>query len=253
MSKEIIKKIDSTSAANFKKIDLSKLDTKEFSDALSFFEIPRLFYQLVVFILDASQSMTWEGISGKSKGEEIHEQIIPIIKRLQASKNKNCFDVSMVAFSQNTKEFISCEKVTDIKADVFDFNPCNHVVNFKTEIMESLTITEKRIDSYFKNNNSNSQALIIILSDGALDDQENALEICNRLKMNKKITIASYLLEDKNWKNSLSGNELILLQENIKSLSSKDSEGLNFFQSKVDSEEIRKHMIKSISTVSNID
>ena len=47
------------------------------------------------------------------------------------------------------------------------------------------------------------------MSDGALDDQEEALEICNSLKQNNKVTIASYLLEDMNWKNTLSENRLI--------------------------------------------
>jgi uncharacterized protein YegL len=253
MSKDIQKVDSSLSAKKTNKLDLSKFNNAALSSALSNIELPRLFHQLVVFILDASESMTWEGISGKTKGEEIHEQIVPIIERLQASKNKNCFDISMIAFSQESMEFIKTKKVTDINATNFDFNPCSHVGNYKTEIVESLAIAEDTINNYFSNNSSNAQALVIILSDGALDDQEKALEICQNLKQNNKVTIASYLLEDMNWKNTLSENRLIDFQNNIKSLSSKDSNGIHFFHSKVDPGEIRNHMIKSISTVSKID
>lgn len=253
MSKEI-QKVDSTiSTTKTNKLDLSKFNNAALSSALSNIELPRLFHQLVIFILDASESMTREGFLGKTKGEEIHNQIVPIIERLQSSKNKNCFDVSMIAFSQETNEFINIKKVTDINTKNFDFNPCSHVGNYKTEIVDSLTIAEDRIKKYFKNNSSNSQALIIILSDGALDDQVEALEICQSLKQNNKVTIASYLLEDMNWKNTLSENRLKLFQNNIKDLSSIDSNGVHFFHSKVDPTEIRNHMIKSISTVSKID
>jgi uncharacterized protein YegL len=253
MSKEI-QKVDSTiSTTKTNKLDLSKFNNAALSSALANIELPRLFHQLVIFILDASESMTWEGISGETKGEEIHNQIVPIIERLQSSKNKNCFDVSMIAFSQETNEFIKNKKATEIDTKNFDFNPCSHVGNYKTEIVKSLAITEDRINSYFKKNSSSSQALIIILSDGALDDQLEALEICRNLKNNNKVTIASYLLEDMNWKNTLSENRLKLFQNNIKELSSLDSNGLHFFHSKVDPTEIRNHMIKSISTVSKID
>ena len=253
MSKEI-QKVDSTlSPKKTNKLDLSKFNNAALSSALSNIELPRLFHQLVVFILDASDSMTWKGISGKTKGEEIHNQIVPIIERLKASKNKNCFDISMIAFSQETKQFIKTKKVTEINTTNFDFNPCSHVGNYKTEIVESLSIAEDSINNYFSNNSSNSQALVIILSDGALDDQAEALKICQNLKQNNKVTIASYLLEDMNWKNTLSENHLNNFKNNIKSLSSLDSNGINFFHSKVDPGEIRNHMIKSISTVSKID
>jgi uncharacterized protein YegL len=253
MSKEIQKVGSAIPTTKTNKLDLSKFNSAALSLALENVELPRLFHQLVVFILDASESMTWEGISGKTKGEEIHNQIVPIIERLQSSKNKNCFDVSMIAFSQETNEFIKNKKATEIDTKNFDFNPCSHVGNYKTEIVKSLAITEDRINSYFKKNSSSSQALIIILSDGALDDQLEALEICQNLKNNNKVTIASYLLEDMNWKNTLSENRLKLFQNNIKELSSLDSNGLHFFHSKVDPTEIRNHMIKSISTVSKID
>ena len=175
MSKEIQKVDSSLSRKKTNKLDLSKINNEALSSALSNIELPRLFHQLVIFILDASDSMTWKGISGKTKGEEIHDQIVPIIQRLQTSKNKNCFDISMIAFSQESKQFIKTKTVTEINTTNFDFNPCSHVGNHKTEIVESLLIAEDTINNYLSNNSSNSQALVIILSDGALDDQVEAL------------------------------------------------------------------------------
>jgi uncharacterized protein YegL len=239
--------------ASKNKIDLSNFNSKSYSEALSKFEIPRLYYQLIIFVLDASDSMTWQGITGKSKGEEIHEQIIPIIARLQSSKNKNCFDVNMHAFSMSSKEFLKETNVVKIDLNQADFNPCNHLGNYKTYLAKTLEMVEKNVNKYYKNHEHNSQALIILLSDGALDDYEESNEICSRIKSNKKTTIASYLFEDKNWSASLSHERLKEFQDNIRNLSSIDSNGINFFHSKINPEEIRNHMIKSISTISKID
>lgn len=253
MSEEIIKHNNNIGKPTSKKLDLTNLNTKAFGDALSNVQIPRLFYQLVVFILDASDSMTWEGITGKSKGEEIHEQIVPIIKRLQISKNKNCFDINMYAFSNESKEFLEMKNVTEIDADNFNFNPCVYVDNYQTRILQTIQDVELKVQSYLTKYENNGQALIMILSDGDLNDYRESFELCRKLKTNKKITIASYLLEDKNWRESLPESKLEEFQENIKKLSSIDSNDIHFFHSKVDPEEIRKHMIKSISTVSKID
>ena len=43
------------------------------------------------------------------------------------------------------------------------------------------------------------------------------------------------------------------VQNKLKKFASNEKNGHNFFTSNIDPEEIRKHMIKSISTVSKID
>lgn len=249
MSNEIVKK----SGSGKLQINKGKFTSdiiKAQSAALSEFIIPPVFRQLVVFVLDASESMTWEGLSGKSKGEEINEQITPIIKRLQESRNSNCFDVAMHAFSQETKEFLRLTSVKDIDLSQSDFNPCSHVGNYQTYVKETLENTEKQINTYLsKYSQINSQALLILLSDGDLYDYSDSHEICSRLKENNKVTIASYLFEDKNWEENLDTETLDELKLNIKNLSSPG----DFYHSKVDPEEIRKHMIKSISTVSKVN
>ncbi len=255
MSKELQKlnKSEITQSSK-KKLDLSSINVGALSASLGELSIPRLFYQLVVFVLDASESMTWEGISGKTKGSEIHNQITPIIERLRNSKNSNSFDISMYAFSQSHKEFIPMTTPKEINIESVSFNPCDHVPNYQTYAEPVFLEVEKKIESYLtEKNNKNSQAMIVFLGDGDIYDYPKVNDICVRLKSNKKVTILSYLLEDKTWAEELSEEKLYSLKSNIKNMSSQDANGLNFFESKVNPEEIRKHMIKSISTVSKID
>ena len=255
MSKDL-QKSDKKGLAKSKtgKLDFTSNSLKAYQDALTIFEVPRLFHQLVVFVLDASESMTWEGITGKTKGSEIHDQIIPIIERLRNSKNSNSFDINMYAFSQSHEEFIPMTSPKDINLAEVSFNPCDHVGNYQTYAEPVFLEVEKKIKNYFTtNSDKNCQAMIVFLGDGDIYDYPKVNEICTRLKSNEKVTILSYLLEDKTWVQDLSEDELNVLQNNIKNMSSKDANGLNFFESKVNPEEIRKHMIKSISTVSKID
>ena len=53
------------------KLDLLNINTSALTASLNDLAIPRLFYQLVIFVLDGSGSMTYPGISGNSKGEEV--------------------------------------------------------------------------------------------------------------------------------------------------------------------------------------
>lgn len=253
MSKDLVHKKTSTIVGVTKKLDLSGINQKSLAGALSKFELPRLFYQLIIFILDASESMTWDGITGIPKGEELSHQLPPIIDRLQKSKNKNCFDISMIAFSQTTNVFLPLSNVTKIDLNELDFNPCNKVDNYQTYMEESLNIAEDMVNEYFANHHDNSQAIILILTDGDINDHQNCLEITDRLKKNNRITISSCLFEDKNWNDTLDSNSLEQIKSNVKTLASSSASGESYFVSKIDPEEIRKHMQKSISTTSNTD
>lgn len=255
MSKDLQKSNKTTLKNSAKgKLDLTTFNMQKFAQVMAVTELPRLYYQLVVFVLDASESMTWMGVSGKSKGEEVHNQIIPIIERLRNSKNENSFDISMYAFSQGHKEFLPSTSPKKIDLNGLSFNPCDHVGNYQTYAEPVFLEVESKIEKYLdKYKNKNTQAMIVFLGDGDIYDYPEVIEICERIKKNKKTTILSYLLEDKKWKENLSDYELNTLKTNIKNMSSKDSNGLSFFDSQVDPEEIRKHMIKSISSVSKID
>lgn len=228
---------------------------KALQQGLEKLEVPRLFHQLVIFVLDASGSMNWEGLHLQSKGEDVRDQIIPILQRLQQSKNKNCFDISMWAFSNEIKQFLPQTSVVDIDINTSDFNPCSHIGNGQTFISDTLIDVECLVNNYLeKHVDKQCKVLMLILSDGDIDDIEKAKEIADRLKSNDKVIISSYLFEDKHWNEKLSKENLSRLRENLKALaSSSNSNEMIFFKSTIDPEEIRKHMIKSISTVSKID
>lgn len=224
---------------------------KRLSIGLTKISMPRLFYQLVVFVIDGSGSMKGEGISGKTKGEEVGEAITSIIERLKKSKNKESFDVAILSYSEDVATILSPTPVTEIDASV-NFNPCDFVKNYKTFIEPALGQAEEFIDKYLEQHkNKNSQALLIILSDGALHDYKLAYETTNNLKHKERVTISSYLFEDKKWKAEASQEALQELRDQMLKLSSTPfDESTKFFKSTVDPDEVRKHMIKSITTVS---
>lgn len=234
------------------KLDLSSFNQRILSDSLGEFELPRLFYQLVIFVLDASQSMTREGLTGESKGSEIGTQIAKIIDRLKSSKNRNSFDVSMIAFSSTINHFLEVTNISKIDLKEEQLNPCDKVGNFQTFMADALLKSEDLINQYYLDHKDNSQVLLIILTDGSLHDYQKSFEIAERIKQNKRTTLSTCLFEDKKWNEELETQTLEGIRENIKSLASVINSGNRFFVSKIDPEEIRKHMIKSISTVSNI-
>lgn len=254
MSSELEKKSGSVSQNTKGKISLGGINLGALTSSLNGLELPRLFYQLVIFVLDASDSMNCEGLSGKSKGEEVEAAVKPIMERLQKSKNKSSFDVAIWAYSQSVVEILPVTQVKNIDL-AMDLNPCNYVENYGTFIAPALEEVKYQAESYLQAyKDKNSQALVILLSDGALHDFEDAFEITDELKANSKITIASYLLEDKEWKTTLDPEVLESFRNDLRSLSStKSVDPEEFFKSTVDPEEVRKHMIKSISTVSKID
>lgn len=87
MSKAIQKtkgnKIDKSKTG---KLNLLDINTNALTAALNDLAVPRLFYQLVIFVLDGSGSMTYPGISGNSKGEEVENAVKKVIERLINSK-----------------------------------------------------------------------------------------------------------------------------------------------------------------------
>lgn len=255
MSKELQKSSNSgLKKSSTQKLDLTTINTGALSASLSKLSIPRLFYQLVVFVLDGTGSMTWEGKTGKAKGVEVNETIIKILERLDNSKNRNSFDIAAYAFAESHKTLLEPTQLSNLKYKSFDFDPTSY---FKEGFMfeyldDTLDIVKNTCFNYLEENkNKNSQALIIVLSDGAIRFFDSALERIKNIKLNNRITISSVLLEDVRWENDYEFKKEV--QDKLRLFSSNEKDGHNFFTSNIDPEEIRKHMIKSISTVSKID
>ncbi|CAM3006971.1 VWA domain-containing protein [Flavobacterium frigoris] len=253
MSKEI-QKVDSTISTTTKnKLDLSKFNNAALSSALSNIELPRLFHQLVFFVLDGTGSMTWEGKTGSSKGEEIDIAIKKIIKRLLESKNKNCFDIGVYAFAEEHATILQPSKMANDMLDI-NYNPTLFFKeNYKFEYLDdTLDLVDLEINNYYKKHEGkNCQSLVIILSDGAIRHFESASEKTKKIKSNQKTTVSSILFEDIRWSND--EDFLNQTKNKLKELASNNQNGHSFFISDVDPDAIRNHMIKSISTVSKID
>src|SRR5687768_13124951 len=99
------------------------------ADLLKKIEIPRLFNQLVIFLLDGSGSMTFKGKSGFSKGQEVHQAVLAVLKRLVKSNNKNSFDAAFWAFAKDSNNFYKLKPVVKYNLDNDCFNPCEYVAD----------------------------------------------------------------------------------------------------------------------------
>lgn len=231
--------------------DLSKFNLEALNKSLSSIELPRLFYQLVIFIIDGSGSMTRNGISGETKGKEVAAAVKKVFQRLLKSKNKNSFDVSMWAFAEENVEVIPVTSVCNVNIDK-TLDPCDYInLNQSTELRETLVCVKKISEEYLANNHDkNSQVLLIILSDGAIHDVDDIGDLVDEIKKNKRITIDAIYFEDKIWSEDGDIESVLQMKLNLKSLASNDD---TFYTSSIDPEQIRKHMIKSISIVSKVD
>lgn len=232
------------------KLDLLNINTSALTASLNDLAIPRLFYQLVIFALDGSGSMTYEGISGKSKGEEIEIAVKQVIKRLLNSKNKNSFDLNIWAYANESIKILNTIPVNSFDLNQ-NINPCDYIQKYDgTNLISTLgSVQEECADYLTLNKNKNAQVLIVILSDGALDQYEQSLKLCNSIKTQEKITVSSIFYESKVWQDNYNVQDIVVLKKDMENLASDPS----LFTSTLDPEEIRKHMIKSISTVSKID
>lgn len=271
MSKEI-KKLNKNELKNSKtgKLDLLNINTDALTAALNDLSIPRLFYQLVIFIIDGSNSMKEYSKNGISKASEIDKGMKSIVHRLKKSKNSNSFDVCFITFSDDFNDVFSIINVNDVAKEQ-SFNPLSFVSPKGTMLNNALNHTKAIVKGYHqKNSQKNCQVLIQILSDGAISDYEESLKSVEELKKINNTTIScqfleSHIEEGQEWysSNEATGEmdytsrwsieevreDEVRIAERFKKFASSSE----FFLTSIDPEEIRKHMIKSISTVSKID
>ena len=232
------------------KLDLLNINTSALTASLNDLAIPRLFYQLVIFVLDGSGSMTYPGISGNSKGEEVENAVKKVIERLINSKNKNSFDISFWAYANESVKISSISPVESFNLNQ-SINPCDFIQKYDgTNLISTLVSVKKECEDYLKLNKlKNAQALVVILSDGALDEYEESSKLCDSIKELDNTSVSSIFYESKTWQENYQVQDITILKKDMENLASDSS----FYISTLDPEEIRKHMIKSISTVSKID
>ncbi len=236
---------------NTSKSPLDKLNNLNsgLSAALSKMELPRQFSQLVLFVLDGSNSMTWDGTSGFSKGQEIHQSVVKVLERLQSSKNKSSFDVGFWAFANESKEMYPVRPVKEYDLVNNCFNPCEFINSGNsTRLSDTLNSVEKIVEDYLeKNKEQIRKALVIILSDGEIFDYEKVIEVKSRMD-NGLVVFSSIFFDSLEWDDIYDENQIEQMKKNLSKLASNDA----YYLSSIDPEQIRKHMIQSVTKISNI-
>jgi hypothetical protein len=217
--------------------------------ALSKTELPRQFSQLVLFVLDGSDSMYRKGMSGFSRGEEVHNSVLKVLERLQKSKNRSSFDVGFWAFAKESKEMYSIQQVKKFNLNDDSFNPCKVIAKGNgTRLFETLQSLEMIINNYLNEHKElNRKALVIILSDGELHDYEEVIELKSKIQ-SELVVFSSIFYESVDWEDYYYEWELDGIKENMSNLASEKA----YYLSTVDPEQIREHMIKSVTKISNV-
>jgi hypothetical protein len=233
--------------------------------------IPRIYNQLVVFVLDASRSMESLSKNGISKAQDIHENVQLVIERLRKSKNKTSFDIGMIAFSDDCVNVFGVKELKDIS----ESQSFNSVMLIKdsggTKFYPALNEAEVMIEEYFSSikNELPRNALILMMTDGEMDDYNKSLAKVKELQLNKDITISvmyldSLIQDESTWHSwdektgevDYSNSWTI---EEVKDWKKRQIEKLvhfassdSFFMTTMDAEGVRNHMIKSISDTSHL-
>jgi hypothetical protein len=230
-----------------KKSLLSNLSALSSSiSGLNGFTLPRQFNQLVLFLLDGSGSMTFDGETGVAKGEETSIEVAKVIARLNRSQNKQCFDVGVYAFANEHRCILPTTPATAVNLNG-DFNPCNFIKDWRhTKLATSLEIAREEALAYVKKCDTPglpAKAMIIILSDGVIHDFEMAKSETSQAKLDARVFVSSVFFSSAECSPEESGKA----QEMLRSLAS----GGGLFSITDTVSDIREHMIHSIrSTMS---
>jgi hypothetical protein len=217
---------------------------------LSTIELPRMFNQLVIFLLDGSGSMTYSGTSGKSKGYEVHQAVVNVLQRLIESKNKSSFDVAFWAYAKEAVQMFALKPIINVDLTKDCFNPCEFITDYKrTFLTETLVKAREQAYNYLeKYKDQNTKVLIIVLGDGAINDYSACLTLKEEISKKVDISFSSILFESTNWQEELDEITIEKWKQDFAKLASTQAD----YMSTVDAEKIRSHMIQSITKVSKI-
>jgi uncharacterized protein YegL len=233
--------------------------------------IPRIYNQLVLFVLDGSRSMARHSINNIPKAQDIHENVQKVLDRLRSSKNRTSFDIGMIAFSDESKNVFGIKELKDISENE-SFNSLKLIDRTGgTMFLPALTEAEKMIEDYMSNitNGLPRNALILLMTDGMMADYKESLIKAEELKLRRDVTVSVMYLEQileegSKWygwdelKNEFDYSYEFSIEE-VKESREKRREKLmlyatdkSAFMNTADPEAIRNHMIKSISDTSQL-
>lgn len=233
--------------------------------------VPRIYNQLVLFVLDGSRSMESISPKGITKAQDIHENVQLVLDRLRKSKNKSSFDIGMIAFSDECRDVFGIKELKDV-SESQSFNSINLLKNpGGTQFLPALTEAERMIEQYFSSieNDLPRNALVLLMSDGIMDDFKKSLTKIEELKLMSNVTVSVIFLEalieeGSKWYgwNEETGEidySVEFTIEEIRKRRKKRTEQLanyatseSYFMVTMDAEGVRNHMIKSISDTSHL-
>jgi uncharacterized protein YegL len=230
---------------------------------------PRIYYQLVIFVIDGSQSMRQPTKEGISKAKAVHNSIVETLERLNQSKNRECFDLCFIYYSDNHIVDIVCQNLTSLDQN-YSFNPMDKIESrgtFATGALENaLSIGRK----YSTDNGQNDyRVLVNLLSDGSFDDLYAAKKVIQKIQKEPLFELSCQYFEREINENSTyydwdEANDQIDESKSwtpaeVKARDKTRSEKFREFVTKpelfltsTNPERIRNHMIKSISLVSKL-
>jgi uncharacterized protein YegL len=156
-------------------------------------------FQLVVFVLDGSASMTWEGTSGKRKADEVKDAIDSTIEFFKSQTDPNLkaaarsILVQMIAFSSDRQTKVILDDFTAIgDVDTDSIKPPSDYWNPPdgTCIHGALSLAQEETTKFVQAKSLDISRLqrptILLLTDGCENfDQNRLLEIAEELKAKK--------------------------------------------------------------------
>lgn len=233
--------------------------------------VPRIYNQLVLFVLDGSRSMQSLSPNKIPKSQDIHNNVQLVLDRLRKSKNKTSFDIGMIAFSDECKDVFGVKELKDVSVSQ-SFNSIELLGKpGNTRFLPALMEAERMINEYFSSieNDLPRNALVLLMTDGIMDDYQDSLTKIEGLKLMSNVTVSvmylTALIEDGSkwygW-NEETGEmdySVEFTVEEVRERRKKRAEKLvnyatseSYFMVTMDAEGVRNHMIKSISDTSHL-
>lgn len=140
--------------------------------------------QLIILVLDGSESMTWKGRTGKTKGSEVETMVQSFINRLKESTVVENFLMSIITYDTEVKIQQEPVPVKEMKT-MDNYDPTiGH--GKRTAIGEALNtaynVAKKFLDEKDK---LGRDVFIFLMTDGQNNEGEDPIAVSNRIRQSE--------------------------------------------------------------------
>jgi Mg-chelatase subunit ChlD len=197
--------------------------------------------QLVLFVTDASSSMTETTIGNLSKIDALNQVVRNLFYRLKESRIKQNFDIACIDFAVDARIVLNPVQLITLNPETFSL--VTSIRNGGTNLTEALEKAKEMSENYIQTSNVRSSVVIFILSDGEANIRENELpRIASEIKA-KGIKIAVCLLP------SLDESISSIARNMMKSIASSDE----LYTEERDIEKIRNFFMRTLTKETNVN